>query len=103
MQATFSSVMQSMTRIGRKFGPYVLLEIILPGGTLMALLLFLYQSGRLNFVHDVPRVARAATDAIVSALEQSSLVLQPCYSWVHPTAHTARGGSVGAYGMLTVV
>jgi len=27
----------------QKLGPYVLLEILLPGGTLLALLLFLYQ------------------------------------------------------------
>jgi hypothetical protein len=27
----------------QKFGPYLLLEIVLPGGTLIALLLFLYQ------------------------------------------------------------
>jgi hypothetical protein len=29
--------------MAQKLGPYVLLEILLPGGTLLALLLFLYQ------------------------------------------------------------
>ena len=29
--------------VAQKLGPYLLLEILLPGGTLMALLLFLYQ------------------------------------------------------------
>ena len=32
----------------RTLGPYVLLEILLPGGTLVALLLLLYRSGRLR-------------------------------------------------------
>ena len=29
--------------LARKLGPYVMLEILLPGGTLLALLLFLYR------------------------------------------------------------
>jgi hypothetical protein len=32
-----------MRRIGRRLGPYVMLELFLPGGTLLALLLFLYR------------------------------------------------------------
>jgi hypothetical protein len=42
--------MQSVTcwwarvrRAGQKLGPYLMLEILMPGGTLLALLLFLYQ------------------------------------------------------------
>ena len=31
----------------RTFGPYLLLEVLLPGGTLLALLLFLYRRGPL--------------------------------------------------------
>jgi hypothetical protein len=31
---------------GRKVGPYLVLEILLPGGTLLALLLFLHRRGR---------------------------------------------------------
>ena len=31
--------------IGRKLGPYVMLELFLPGGTLLALLLFVYRRG----------------------------------------------------------
>jgi hypothetical protein len=31
----------------RKLGPYVVLELLLPGGTLLALLLFLYRRGQL--------------------------------------------------------
>lgn len=33
-------------RWGRKVGPYLMLEILLPGGTLLALLLFLHRRGR---------------------------------------------------------
>jgi hypothetical protein len=42
--------MQTLTRLiewlcswTRKLGPYVLIEIVLPGGTMLALLLFLYR------------------------------------------------------------
>jgi len=39
-----------LRRFGARLGPYVLLELLLPGGTLFALLLFLYQRRRLNIV-----------------------------------------------------
>ena len=35
-------------RFGQKLGPYLMLEILMPGGTLLALLLFLYQRWKLN-------------------------------------------------------
>ena len=35
-----------LRRIGQKAGPYLMLEMLLPGGTLLALLLFLYQRRR---------------------------------------------------------
>jgi hypothetical protein len=34
---------QTVRRLGRRLGPYVLVEMLLPGGTLFALLLFLYR------------------------------------------------------------
>ena len=37
-----------LRRVARGFGPYVLLELLLPGGTLIALLLFLYRNGGLH-------------------------------------------------------
>ena len=37
-----------LRRIARKLGPYVMLELFLPGGTLLALLLFLYRRGFQN-------------------------------------------------------
>jgi hypothetical protein len=39
---------ESLRRYGAKLGPYVLLEVLLPGGTLFALLLFLYQRWKLG-------------------------------------------------------
>lgn len=30
-------------RAGRRLGPYVMLEVLMPGGTMLALLLFLYR------------------------------------------------------------
>jgi len=36
-----------LRRIGQNLGPYLVLELVLPGGTLFALLLFLYRRGSL--------------------------------------------------------
>jgi hypothetical protein len=37
-----------MNRYGRRFGPYLMLELLLPGGTLFAFLYFLHQRGKVN-------------------------------------------------------
>lgn len=39
-----TSMAASLGRIGKQLGPYLLLELLLPGGSLMALALFLYRS-----------------------------------------------------------
>ena len=36
-----------LRRIGQNLGPYLMLELLLPGGTMLALLLFLYRRGSL--------------------------------------------------------
>lgn len=38
-----------LRRLIRQVGPLLLIEVLLPGGTLLALLLFLCRSGRLRF------------------------------------------------------
>jgi len=38
-----------LRRWAQALGPYLLLELLLPGGTLLALTLFLYRNGRLDF------------------------------------------------------
>ncbi len=68
-----------MRRFGQKLGPYLILEILLPGGTLLALLLFLYRRGKLNIGSDAPRTAIALPRALVSMLEEGKFVLQPRY------------------------
>lgn len=35
-----------LRRLGQKFGPYLLIEAVMPGGTLFALLLYLYRARR---------------------------------------------------------
>jgi hypothetical protein len=47
MQMVMNSL-ERARRFGKKLGPYVVMEILLPGGTLLALLLVLHQRGRLN-------------------------------------------------------
>lgn len=44
--------------VGREAGPYLLLEIFLPGGTLLALLLFLCRRGKLDIGRDAQRALR---------------------------------------------
>ena len=56
-------IAQAMIETSRKLGPYVLLEIFLPGGTLFALLLFAYRHPDL-----VRRYADKARRVTVSTL-----------------------------------
>lgn len=41
-------LLEPLRRFGVKLGPYVLLELLLPGGTLFALLLFLHRRWKAN-------------------------------------------------------
>ena len=70
---------QSLRRIGdvirllRQAGPYVALEVLLPGGTLVALLLFLHRTGRLRNASDaasraVERAAEGTFDPLAFAV-----------------------------------
>ncbi len=87
MQIEVMSSLGMLRRFAQKLGPYLMLEILLPGGTLMALLLFLYQRRRVNSGSDAPRTAPAVTRALVSMLEESIFVLQPCYVWPSHAVH----------------
>src|SRR5262245_6168764 len=42
------AALETLRRVARGFGPYLLLELLLPGGTLIAVLLFLYRNGGLH-------------------------------------------------------
>jgi hypothetical protein len=37
------NIIEFLRRFGQRFGPYVLLEILMPGGSLLALLLFIHR------------------------------------------------------------
>jgi len=43
VQTGWNRHLETITSAARKSGPYLALEIVMPGGTLLALLLFLYQ------------------------------------------------------------
>jgi hypothetical protein len=66
-----------LRRFGRKLGPYLMLEILLPGGTLFALLLFLYQR-RTPQLEDVSPLAM--TWAFASAVRQCIFNLRRRYA-----------------------
>jgi hypothetical protein len=42
---TVVRILDMLRAVAQKVGPYLMLEILLPGGTLLALLLFLYRRG----------------------------------------------------------
>ena len=48
MSRLFTATTALLRRLGQQLGPYLVLEILLPGGTLLALLLFLYQRRKLR-------------------------------------------------------
>jgi hypothetical protein len=43
---TVMNIMDILRRFGQKLGPYLILEILLPGGSLLALLLFIHRQRR---------------------------------------------------------
>jgi len=49
--------LEFLRRLVQTFGPYLLIEVLLPGGSLIALLLYLHQHGKLPFRRNV--LARA--------------------------------------------
>ena len=68
------TAMMEVGRMLQKAGPYVVLEVVLPGGTLVALLLYLHRTGRLGAVRGT--LAKAA----IGALGAVAFALQPAGS-----------------------
>jgi hypothetical protein len=66
-------LVESIWGIIRKLGPYLILEMILPGGTLMALLLFLYRSYRRQEVRGASDVARATPFGFSAAFKRKGI------------------------------
>ncbi len=65
MQAVIRSL-ASLGRFGSRLGPYLMLEILMPGGTLIALLLFLYQRRNLRVGIWASRVAQTVEPVLES-------------------------------------
>ncbi|HEX4524931.1 MAG TPA: hypothetical protein VH704_15525 [Casimicrobiaceae bacterium] len=70
-----------LRKVGQKTGPYLMLEILLPGGTLLALLLFLYRRRRPDIGRDVQRAIQDVLRALAGAFGQRLLV--PLSTTVH--------------------
>lgn len=58
-------IFEAARRLGQRFGPFLLLELIMPGGTLFALLLFIYRNRKSSFAAVVPRPVITVTRALV--------------------------------------
>jgi len=77
MKANIVQGMRSAQRLVREAGPYVLIELVLPGGTLIALVLYLYRKGHLRSLDDVRAAARGAVRTAGRVFDQLALVWQP--------------------------
>ena len=60
--------LETLRRYGQRLGPYLMLEILLPGGSLFALALFLYQRRKHGTGRAVPRPVQAVMRAWASTL-----------------------------------
>ena len=69
--------LRMLRRIGQNAGPYILLEVLLPGGTLFALLLFLYRRGPSGMGWGAQRAADAALPALARVFEKRTLASMP--------------------------
>jgi hypothetical protein len=74
--------LQALARALRRIGPLVLVEVLLPGGTLIALLLLLSRSGRLSsasrrvatFAARLPAQVRVVNAHAVMTLSTSNAI-----------------------------
>jgi hypothetical protein len=73
--------LQALGRLAQKAGPYLLLEMLLPGGTLIALLVYLHQRGDLRSWDAVRRLAGEVGARIERDLERASLTRTYVDAW----------------------
>ena len=66
-----------LRRFGAKLGPYLLLELLMPGGTMFALLLFLYRRRMLSAGSLPTLIGLASPPALVRTLGRGILATQP--------------------------
>lgn len=77
MATTWAARLASVWHHLRRVGPYVALEVVLPGGTLFALLLYLHRTGQLRDLRAVRRLTRAVDRAGSDTFDQLAYVWQP--------------------------
>jgi hypothetical protein len=66
-----------LRRIGQKAGPYLMLEMLLPGGTLFALLLFLWRRRKPDVERGAQRAVLVVRRALADVFEQRIWVSEP--------------------------
>ena len=71
-----------LRRFGQKFGPYLMVEMLLPGGTLLALLLYLYHRRKPEIQRGIEGAVLAVTRALASVFEPRVLVPVPAKSTI---------------------
>lgn len=79
METRIAAHLKTVAALARRAGPYVLLEVLMPGGTILALLLYLHRAGHLRKLSPAvvgPVVGRAVEEAL-SAI---AFALQPAGS-----------------------
>jgi hypothetical protein len=76
----FIAFLGTLRRFGQKLGPYLMVEILLPGGSLIALMLFLYQRRKAGVARTAPQAAPARMRPWASLVPQGILVPQPSLS-----------------------
>ncbi len=85
--------MDGMGQALQRVGPYVLIEILLPGGTLIALLLLLYRHGPAKVARDARRLTYATVRALSTAATRMGLRLQAKeVDWLGPASGRSGDG-----------
>lgn len=80
-------------RWASKLGPYVVIEAVVPGGTLVALLLFLYQRRRAKAAAGQSSTLGVAVSRILGRLRGAALaLLEPFEVWPTRASASERDG-----------
>jgi len=77
---TIVSALALLRRLGQTLGPYLMVEILLPGGTLLAFLLFLYRR----------RTAVSSPQPLAAMLRTVQASVRPTDVVVATTGYTSR-------------
>lgn len=93
MSTAFLRSLRVLGNLLQKAGPYLLLEILLPGGTLLALLLFLHQQRRQLGTAGAPGLSAVLARAVRQVRTQmANAVLLPPIASLWRGNHRERDG-----------